>query len=136
MAEILQETVTTQGNRVDPVVNTTTKNTSITSTASSSQTVEYLIYFLFGTLEILLAFRLVLKLTGASLSSGFVRLIYSLTGLFILPFEGIFRRGVARGLETTAVLEPSTLVAIVVYAVLAWGVVKLLKIFSGEKQEI
>jgi len=135
MAEISKETTTTEGNNVNPVVNTTTKNTSVKSTATSSQTVEYLIYFFFGTLEILLAFRLILKLTGASLSSAFVGLIYGLTGIFILPFEGIFRRGFAQGIETASVLEPSTLVAIIVYAVLAWGIVKLLRIISGEKQQ-
>ncbi|KKQ56115.1 MAG: hypothetical protein US75_C0010G0061, partial [Candidatus Woesebacteria bacterium GW2011_GWC1_38_13] len=121
--------VTTQNEGPKEAVTTETKRV-----ASSSQTVEYLIYFLFGALEILLAFRLVLKLMGASLASGFVRLIYSLTGIFILPFEGIFRRGYTQGVETTSVLEPSTLVAMIVYAVLAWGIVKLVKIFSGEKQ--
>lgn len=135
MAEITKETISTQGNTVNPVVNTTTRNTSVKSTATSSQTTEYLIYFLFGLLEILLAFRLVLKLTGASISSSFVGLIYGITGIFIMPFEGIFRRGFAQGVETTAVLEPSTLVAIIVYAVVAWGVVRLLNILSGEKQQ-
>jgi len=135
MAEISKETVTTQGNNVNPVVNTTTKNTSVKSTATSSQTVEYLIYFLFGALEVFLAFRLVLKLTGASISSAFVGLIYGLTGIFILPFEGIFRRGYAQGVETRSILEPSTLFAIIVYAVLAWGIVKLLRILSGEQHQ-
>jgi hypothetical protein len=134
MAEISKETITTQGNNINPVVNTTTRNTSVKSTATNSQTIEYLIYFFFGVLEILLAFRLVLKLTGASVSSAFVGLIYGLTGVFILPFEGIFRRGYTQGIETTSVLEPSTLVAIIVYAVLAWGIVKLLNILSGEQQ--
>ena len=135
MAEISKETITTQGNNINPVVNTTTKNTSFKSEATSSQTVEYLVYFFFGLLEILLAFRLVLKLTGASILSAFVGLIYGLTGIFILPFEGIFHRGYAQGVETTSVLEPSTLVAIIVYAVLAWGIVKLLRILSGEQQQ-
>ena len=129
MAEIVEESVTTQNEGPKEAVTTETKRV-----ASSSQTVEYLIYFIFGALEILLAFRLVLKLMGASQASGFVRLIYSLTGIFILPFEGIFRRGYTQGVETTSVLEPSTLVAMIVYAVLAWGIVKLVKIFSGEKQ--
>lgn len=102
--------------------------------ATNSQTVEYLVYFFFGILETLLIFRLVLKLTGASISSAFVGLVYGLTGIFILPFEGIFRRGFSQGIETTSVLEPSTLVAIIVYAVFAWGIVKLLRVLSGEKQ--
>ncbi len=119
MAEIVEETV----------VATTTK-----TTATGSQTVEYLIYFLFGALEILLAFRLVLKLMGASMLSAFVSLIYGLSGIFISPFEGIFHKGFAPGVETTSVLEPSTIVAIIVYAVLAWGIVQLLRILSGEQQ--
>lgn len=129
MAEILKETVITQNEGPKAAVTTETKRV-----ATSSQTTEYLIYFFFGALEILLAFRLVLKLTGASISSAFVGLIYGLTGIFILPFEGIFRRGFAQGLETTSVLEPSALVAIIVYVVLAWGIVKLIRIFSGEQQ--
>lgn len=129
MAEITKETITTQGSNVNPVVVTPVK-----AEATSSQTVEYLTYFFFGLLEILLAFRLVLKLTGASLSSAFVGLVYGLTGIFIIPFEGIFRRGFAQGIETTSVLEPSTLVAIIVYAVMAWGIVKLLRILSGKQQ--
>lgn len=122
MTEFTKETTTTVAN---PAKNA----------ATSSQTVEYLIYFLFGALEVLLAFRLVLKLTGASMASAFVGLIYGLTGIFILPFEGIFRRGYAQGVEATSVLEPSTLVAIIVYAVLAWGMVKLIRILSGEQQQ-
>jgi hypothetical protein len=130
MAEIVKETTTIQEDNTNRV-----KTIPVKSGATSFQTVEYLVYFFFGALEILLAFRLVLKLTGASLSSAFVGLIYGLTGIFILPFEGIFRRGFTQGIETTSVLEPSTLVAIIVYAVLAWGIVKLLRILSGEKQQ-
>lgn len=102
--------------------------------ASDTQTIEYLVYYLFGALEILLAFRLILKITGASLSSGFVSMIYGLSGIFIMPFQGIFRTGTAPGVETTSVLEPATIVALVVYAIVAWGIVKLVRISSGEKQ--
>lgn len=130
MAEIIKETTTTQDNNIRPAVNAPVKRK-----ATGSQTIEYLVYFLFGVLEILLAFRLVLKLTGASLSSAFVGFIYGITGIFIAPFEGIFHRGFAPGVETTAVLEPSTLVAIIVYAFAAWGIVKLVRILSGEHQD-
>jgi hypothetical protein len=130
MAEIIKETVTTQEGNTNTVVIPPVK-----VEATRSETVEYLIYFFFGALEILLAFRLILKMMGASISSAFVSFIYGLTGLFILPFEGIFHRGLSQGIETTSVLEPSTLVAIIVYALLAWGIVKLLRIFSGEQQK-
>lgn len=129
MTEIVKESVTTQNNGPREAVTTEVKQV-----ASGYQTLEYLIYFFFGLLSVLLIFRLVLKLMGASSASAFVGLIYGITGIFIMPFEGIFRRGYTQGVETTSVLEPATIVAIVVYAVLAFGIVKLIRILSGEKQ--
>lgn len=129
MTEIVKETITTQEDKANIVTVTPVK-----VEATRYEKREYLIYYFFGTLEILLAFRLVLKLMGASISSAFVRLIYGLTGIFILPFEGIFRRGLSQGIETTSILEPSTFVAIIVYALIAWGIVKLVQISSGEQQ--
>ena len=106
----------------------------VVTKATNSQTYEYLVYYFFGALEILLAFRLILKLAGANAYSAFVALIYGITGIFILPFQGIFHQGYAQGAVTTSVLEPSTVVALIVYGVLAWGIVKLLRIMSGEQQ--
>jgi len=130
MAEIVKETVTTREDNTNPA-----ETTPVQTKATGSQSVEYLIYFLFGVLEILLVFRLVLKLMGASTTSTFVNLIYGLSGVFTFPFEGIFRMWFGQGVETTSVLEPSTLVAIIVYAIVARGIVMLVRIFSGEKQQ-
>ena len=130
MAELTKETVITQAddsNTVDTVVKE--------RKATTSQTIEYLVYFFFGILQLLLVFRLVLKLTGASISSAFVGFIYGVTGVFVLPFEGIFRKLFSQGAETTSVLEPSTLVAIIVYAALAWGIVMFIKILSRQQQD-
>jgi len=137
MAEILKETIVTEDDSVltnsnnsdDPIM-----TTQVQTSATKSQTSEYLVYYILGAVEILLAFRLVLKLMGASISSAFVSFIYGLTGLFIIPFEGIFQSSVSQGIETTSVLEPATLVAMIVYALLAWGLVKLVRIFSKEQQ--
>lgn len=100
--------------------------------ASSFQTVEYLVYFFFGAIEILLALRLILRISGAAINNGFVAGIYGITKFFISPFEGIFSRTYSQGLETTSVLEPSAIVAIIIYALIAWGIVKLVRISSGE----
>lgn len=96
--------------------------------ASQHQTVEYLIYFFFGVLEVLLIFRFFLKLASANPYSGFVNFVYSLTSVFIMPFSGMFR-------QYTTIFEPATLVAAIVYILVAWGIVKLISISSGEKQE-
>lgn len=128
MAEITRETIKTEGNTVPPV-NPPPEEPK----ATGSQTGTYIVYFLFGVLEILLGFRLVLKLLGANPASGFVNFIYSVTGIFTFPFRGIFPQETQPGLETVSVFEPSTLVAIIVYALIAWGIVKLIQIGSGKK---
>jgi hypothetical protein len=43
-------------------------------------------------------------------------------------------KAVAQGIETASVLEPSTLVALVVYAILAWGIVMLVRLLSREQE--
>lgn len=128
MAEYTKETVTSEEGDSQP-----TKTPKRESTAS--QTTEYIVYFLFGLLDILLAFRLVLRLLGANPISSFVSFIYSLSAAFIWPFQGIFQNAVSKGVETTAVFEPETLIAIIVYAIVAWGIVQLIRILSGNKPE-
>ncbi len=106
-------------------------NPPVINQATKSQKIEYAIYFIFGAIEVLLAFRLILKITGANLASDFVKFIYGITGIFTLPFQGIFRQTAA----STSIFEPATLFAIFVYIILAWGIVKLVRISSGEQQE-
>ncbi|MFA6250476.1 MAG: YggT family protein [Candidatus Shapirobacteria bacterium] len=122
--------IMTPGNSGTPVV-----KSPIITKATGSQTNEYLAYYFLGALEILLTFRLILKLAGANTNSAFVSLIYGISGIFIMPFQGIFRSSYAPGAVTTSVFEPATLTALIVYAVLVWGIVKLIRIFSGEQQE-
>ena len=129
--------VTEQTNVVKgtPTRNTTAQTVSSQEMAESPDTMAYLVYFFFGVLEVLLAFRFFLKMSGANPTSGFVRFIYSVTQFFIGPFEGIFRRATTEGIEVRAIFEPSTVVAIVVYAFLAWGIIELIGILAGKTPE-
>lgn len=101
-----------------------------TNLMSGQTTIEYIIYFLFGIMEMLLILRLAFKLTGANPISSFVGFTYQLTEIFITPFAGIFSQTTSQGLETTSVFEPATLVAIVVYGVFAWGISQIMLILS------
>jgi hypothetical protein len=100
--------------------------------ADNSQTIRYLIYFFSGVIESLLVARLIFKVMGANPNSSFVRFINATTGLLIAPFNGIFRQATTPGIETTAVLEPAVLIAMVTYAFLAWGIAELVVILSGK----
>ncbi|MBU7006241.1 YggT family protein [Phosphitispora fastidiosa] len=92
-----------------------------------------IVYYILGVLEVLFAFRLIFKLLGANPWSGFVAFIYSVSQVFLAPFINIFRPGVTRGNMTQAVLELATVIGMIVYAILAWGIVKLIEIIRAPK---
>ena len=83
-----------------------------------------IIYFILGVLEVILLLRLLLRLLGANEASGFVVFIYNLSHIFVAPFNGIFNdQALGR-----SVFETSTLIAMIVYALLAWGVASLVRL--------
>ena len=86
------------------------------------------VWYIVGFVEILLAFRFVLKLFGANPASGFVDFIYTVTGVLTAPFDNIFGVTKAAAGQVHSVFEPSILVAGVVYALAGWGIVKLLSV--------
>ena len=96
--------------------------------------VRRVIYYVLGALEVLLAFRLVFKVLGANAKSSFVAAIYSISNVFLAPFAGIFRTAETKGIEAQSVLEPALIIAMIVYALLAWGIVKLVDIMSNRKE--
>ena len=107
----------------------------ILTTTEGNFTVRRVIYYILGLLEVLFAFRLVFKLLGANPGSGFVSFIYTLSQVFLFPFTAIFRSAATQGIETRAVLEPSTIIGMVVYALIAWGIVKLIIIMRKDNEE-
>ena len=112
-----------------------TRQTVTRNTKQESHMGQTIIGTIFGVIEILLAFRLVFKLLGANPTNGFVQGIYTVTQFMVGIFEGIFSRATTAGIETTSVLEPATLIAMVVVALIAWGVMKLIKPRSGNSSE-
>lgn len=85
-------------------------------------------YYILGIVEALLAFRFIFKLLGANPENGFVAFMYSLSGIFTSPFSGIFDPYISGGLAAKSVLEPATLIAMAVYALVARGLVGLFKL--------
>ena len=76
----------------------------------------YVIWLVLVMLEGLLALRFGLKLIGANPSSPFAALVYNLSSIFLFPFAGLVGAPAAQGF----VLETSTLIAMVVYAIIFW----------------
>ena len=83
-----------------------------------------IIWYVLGLIEVLLIFRLVLKVLGANSYVGFTSFIYSLTAPLAAPFNGIFGITIAGN----SLIEWSTIIAAIVYFFIAWGLVYLLNI--------
>jgi hypothetical protein len=87
------------------------------------------IYLIFGVIEALLLIRFVLKALGANAEAGFAQLIYGITGPLVAPFAGIFGTPQA---ASGATLELHTLIAVVIYALVAWLLARLAWLVFGE----
>lgn len=92
--------------------------------------VSRVVFFVFGTIEVLLAVRFILELLGANARTGFVAFVYSLSSVFMAPFNAILGTSQAAG----SVFEWSVLVAIAVYALAAWGITALIGALSPRSQ--
>jgi hypothetical protein len=84
------------------------------------------VWFVAGVIEVLIATRFVLAMLGANAEAGFVKFVYGASDVFMAPFSAIF--GTSRVEEAT--IEWSALLAIAVYAVIAWGFVALIGVVS------
>ena len=80
------------------------------------------VWLLLSIFEALLALRFVLKLIGANPASPFAVVLYGFTGLFLYPFAGLIGTPAAGGM----VMEISTLIAMLVYGLIAWAVERII----------
>jgi hypothetical protein len=81
------------------------------------------LWSLLAFLEILLAFRFVLRLIASNSESGFGMLMYGITGVFVAPFNGLVGTPTSGG----AALEVTTLIAMAVYALVFWGIAYVIR---------
>jgi len=78
-------------------------------------------YFVLAVLEVILLLRFFFRLLGANQDNAFITFLYNLSHLFVVAFNGIFNDQVLG----RSVFETSTIVAMLVYALIAWGIVSL-----------
>jgi len=83
--------------------------------------VTQLIWLGLGVLEILLAMRVVFKLIAVNADNLFASLLYFVTGIFVAPFASLTSAPALGNM----VLEISTVIAMIVYLLLAWGLERI-----------
>ena len=79
------------------------------------------VWYILSFIEVVLVFRFLLKLVAANPEAWFTRFIYALSYPFATPFLYVVRSTQVSG----SVFEWTTLLAMLVYWVLAWGIVRL-----------
>ena len=85
-----------------------------------------IVYLVLGIVEALLIIRIVLKLLAANPDAGFSSLIYGITAPLVALFQGVFPNAQGNG----SVLDAAAILAMIVYALVAWGIVRLIAILS------
>jgi hypothetical protein len=84
-----------------------------------------IIYFLLGVLEVILGLRFIFRLLGANEDNDFITALYNLSHVFVGPFNNIFND---QSIGSRSVFELSTLVAMLIYALVGWGLVSLVRV--------
>jgi YggT family protein len=80
------------------------------------------IWLLFGALEALIGVRVLLLLIGANPANPFAALVYQLSELFLWPFRNL----IANPAFGNSVLEITSLIAMIVYPLIGWAIVRLI----------
>jgi len=93
----------------------------------SSFKLDRIVWLVAIILEILIGFRVFLKVIAANPASGFASFIYAVTAPFLAPFAGLTSTPSANG----AVLEISSIIAMAVYALLFWLALYVIHLFSS-----
>ena|SRR5205807_1398310 len=111
---------------VTPVTTSTTSRTAVYREGGYNTRAIQAILWIVGFIDVLIAIRFVLKLFGANTTAAFVRFMYDVTWPLVAPFHGIFNTAQ----EGRSILEPESLVAMAIYALIGWGIVSLIRLMS------
>ena len=114
-------------NYVDPMGNRVDRREEVFEDKNQSRAnmrywIASVVYFVLGVLEVIMLLRFIFRLLGANRFNSFVSFLYGLSHVFVSPFNGIFND---QALGSHSVFEVSTLIAMLIYALLAWGLVSL-----------
>lgn len=116
------------------VGDTTVERQTVKETAAvpGNVLVSRIVWYVAGVIIALLVVRILLYLFGANSGTAFVDFVYAISGIFSVPFTGIF--------PTPAygqfALDSASIVAIAVYALLAWGIAKFVVIGSNHTEDV
>lgn len=122
--EVEKEVTTTSNSPITDQVSQTATTTRVPTNAeqedAESDRGNAWIWYIVGIINLLLVLRLAFHLFGAR-AVGFADLLYSISGIFVAPFRGIFANPSIEG----SYFDMASLVAIIAYVLLGWLISRL-----------
>ncbi len=128
MMDEQRQTTTEVTQETRPVATSVGQADRVVEKTNSSVVASRVVWYVVGFILVLLAIRLVLFLFGANQGSGFVGFMYAISGVFATPFSGIF----PAPSYGQFFFDTASLVAMVVYMLIGWGISKLFTITHRE----
>lgn len=89
-------------------------------------TLSRIVSWVFTVIVVFLGLRFILLLLGANEANAFVAFVYAIAGIFMAPFATVFPQTDAGG----STFQWSILVAMLVYALISWGILALIRAIS------
>ena len=92
--------------------------------------VTQVVWLLLGLLETVIGLRVIFKLIAVNGANSFAALLYNVTNLFVAPFTSLVKAPASGGM----VLEISSIIAMVVYLLIAWGLERIIYVLFYRPQ--
>ena len=97
---------------------------------SGTDVLTRIVLLVFGVIQVLLVLRIIGMLIDASRSNDLVRLVYDLSAIFVVPFEGIIR---TEAVESGAsVLDVTAIVALIGWTLLEFLILAAIGLFRRQ----
>lgn len=128
---VKQTTTVTQDSLGNTTRSTVRTNYNVFSGDFFISKVNQIIFALVTIVNLLVLLRFLFLLFGAN-RTGFVLMLVNLTNFFVAPFQGIFPTPIVEG----AYLELASVLAIVVWYILAWILAVIISLFSSSTEEV
>lgn len=136
MNSVYNELTMVEVESVEPVTTSTVTKAKVIETKHEVEKpidakINRIVFFGLNFIEAILALRFIFKMLGANTNIPFTQILYGLSGALVFPFEGIFTDSRSGPYE----FEPGTIIAMIIYLLIAFGLAKLVTILSQTASE-
>jgi uncharacterized protein YggT (Ycf19 family) len=114
---------------VDEVVEPAPNVRQVRTVPTTRYRAVYLVWFVASVIDVIVGLRFLLELLAASPQAPFVSLVYGVSAPLVKPFQGIFPAPAQSGFF----FDSAALVALLIYPLIAAGIVGVVRLTTGRR---